>query len=221
MDERTVGQLLEMVAAKTPAPGGGAVAALTTALAAALGQMVAHFSAGRSDIAEHKELHQEALQTFEQLRKASIDLADADAEAFSRLSELWKLKRDDERRRAGWPDAVAAAIEAPRRVMETSLGTLHLLDRLVGTTNTNVRSDLAIAALLGEAACRAAAYNVRVNLPLLQDRAQAGQLEVETANMLQRARHICETIEQSVAMSLRPQGSAGSRRGSAPALRDG
>ncbi|MCZ6611670.1 MAG: cyclodeaminase/cyclohydrolase family protein [Phycisphaerales bacterium] len=221
MDERTVGQLLEMVAAKTSAPGGGAVAALTTALAAALGQMVGHFSAGRSDTAEHKELHQEALRTFEQLRKASIDLADADAEAFSRLSELWKLKRDDERRRADWPDAVAAAIEAPRRVMETSLGTLHLLDRLVGTTNTNLRSDLAIAALLAEAACRAAAYNVRVNLPLLQDRAQAGQFEVETANMLQRARHLCETIEQSVTKSLRPQGSAGSKRGSAPALRDG
>ncbi|MCZ6851700.1 MAG: cyclodeaminase/cyclohydrolase family protein [Planctomycetota bacterium] len=221
MDERTVGQLLEMVAAKTSAPGGGAVAALTTALAAALGQMVGHFSAGRSDTAEHKELHQEALRTFEQLRKASIDLADADAEAFSRLSELWKLKRDDERRRADWPDAVAAAIEAPRRVMETSLGTLHLLDRLVGTTNTNLRSDLAIAALLAEAACRAAAYNVRVNLPLLQDRAQAGQFEVETANMLLRARHLCETIEQSVTKSLRPQGSAGSKRGSAPALRDG
>ncbi len=221
MEERTVGQLLEMVAAKTPAPGGGTVAALTTALAAALGQMVAHFSAGRSDTAEHKELHQEALRTFEQLRKASIDLADADAEAFSRLSELWKLKRDDERRRAGWPDAVAAAIEAPRRVMGTSLGTLHLLDRLVGTTNTKLRSDLAIAAVLAEAACRAAAYNVRVNLPLLQDRAQAGQLEVETANMLQRARHICETIEQSVTKSLRPQSSAGLRRGSAQALRDG
>ena len=43
----TVEEFSDMLAAKTPAPGGGAVAAVTAAHAAALGAMVLEFTIGK------------------------------------------------------------------------------------------------------------------------------------------------------------------------------
>jgi methenyltetrahydrofolate cyclohydrolase len=47
--DRSLGQLLDQVAAKTPAPGGGSSSGLVCALAAALVQMAAAYAAARSE----------------------------------------------------------------------------------------------------------------------------------------------------------------------------
>jgi formiminotetrahydrofolate cyclodeaminase len=192
----TVGELLESIAAREPVPGGGAVAALTTALAAALGRMVVEFSRGKTS-AGHEALHAEALATLSRLQSAAVELADADAAAFAKLAELWKLKRDDERRRSQWPDAVAAAIDAPRRVMVAALEALDLLERISETTGANIRSDLAISALLAQAGAEAAACNVRINLPLVEDCAGAQRLEAETAETLDQAARLRSAVDQA------------------------
>jgi len=44
MPDRPVGEFLELLAARVPAPGGGAAAAVTGAMAAALAAMAARFS---------------------------------------------------------------------------------------------------------------------------------------------------------------------------------
>jgi formiminotetrahydrofolate cyclodeaminase len=197
IDQRTVGELLDAVAARKPVPGGGAVAALTAALAAALGHMVVEYSRGKSSSAGHEAFHAEALPALVGIQAAALKLADADADAFARLSGLWKLKPDDPRRQAEWAGAVAAAIDAPRRVMERSLEALELLERLSESVGANIRSDLAISALLAQAGAEAAAWNVRVNLPLLEDAAEARRLETETSRRLERAMALRQAIEQT------------------------
>jgi formiminotetrahydrofolate cyclodeaminase len=187
IDQQKVGELLDSIAARQPVPGGGAVAALTAALAAALGRMVVEYSRGKASAAGHEALQDDALSRLSGLQAAALNLADADAEAFATLSGLWKLEPDDPRRRAEWAGAVAAAIDAPRRVAESSLEALDLLDRLSESTGANIRSDLAIAALLAQASTEAAACNVRINLPLLEDPAQAERLAAETAEKIERA----------------------------------
>ena len=187
IDQQKVGELLDSIAARQPVPGGGAVAALTAALAAALGRMVVEYSRGKPSAAGHEAFQDEALSRLSGLQAAALALADADAEAFATLSGLWKLKPDDPRRRAEWAGAVAAAIDAPRRVMESSLEALDLLDRLSESTGANIRSDLAISALLARASTEAAACNARINLPLLQDPAEAERLEAETVEKIERA----------------------------------
>ena len=149
--ELVVQELLRSVAAKTPAPGGGAVAAVTAALATALGQMVVHYAAGKLPAGAETRFD-EALHGLGRLQSVALDLADADAAAFTKLSELWKLSPDHERRRREWTDAVEAAIEVPKRVMETALQTLVFLQSLDGSTSRHMAGDLAISALLAEAA---------------------------------------------------------------------
>lgn len=197
IDGLTVGELLDAVAAKQPTPGGGAVAAVTVAAAAALGEMVVRYRIGKKAAAAHEALHADVLEVLTGLRSAALELAETDAAAFRRLSVLWKLDPDDPRRRAEWADAVAGAIDAPLRVLTSGLTVLDALDRARGTVGTTLRSDLAIAALLAQAGAEAAAWNVRINLPLLGDESQAADLEQETALAVARAQSLRGRIEQS------------------------
>ena len=192
---RTVTALLEAVAARQPTPGGGAVAAVTVSLASALGEMVLRYRPGGTGADESQ--HREVLETMGRLRSTALALADADARAFEKLSALWKLAADDPERRAEWPHAVAGAIDAPQRILATGLEVLEVLDRVRESVGNNLRSDLAIAALLARSGAEAAAWNVRVNLPQVGDEDRAAGLELDTARSLERAAALCDAIEQT------------------------
>jgi len=194
---RTVSDLLDAVAARQPTPGGGAIAAVTVAMAASLGEMVLRYRIGRPDSAAHDDLHGEVLESLGGLRSRALALADTDATAFEHLSALWKLPADDQRRQAEWADAVAGAIDAPQRVMAAGLTVLELLDRVSPTVGTNLGSDLAIAALLARSGVEAAAWNVRVNLPQLADEARAADIEQERSRMVDRAEELRDAIERT------------------------
>ncbi len=197
INEMTVAELLDSVAAKQPTPGGGTVAAVTVATAAALGEMVVRYRIGKKAAAGHETLHADVLEVLGGLRSAALSLAETDAAAFRRLSALWKLDPDDPQRRAEWTDAVAGAIDAPLQVLTSGLTVLDALDRVRGTVGTTLRSDLAISAVLAQSGTEAAAWNVRINLPLLGDGAQAADLEQETARAVKRARSLRDQVEQS------------------------
>ncbi len=199
LDDLTVQELLSQIAAKTPAPGGGAVAPVVMALGAALGQMVLRFSEGKKSLAGHEELHREAIAAMEKFSNNALDLAEQDANAYSALNALWKLERDDPARKAQWADAVAAAIDAPMRVLVACNELLEMLDRLVGKTNKMLGSDLAIAAVLAEAAARAAAWNVRINLPLLDDDDIVQRMRSDLTSAVSDAIDACSAVEDRIA----------------------
>lgn len=193
----TVDEYLNSLAAKTPAPGGGAVAALTTASAAALASMALNYSIGKKSLNEFSELHNEAIEAFSKLKVEAVALGDADAKAFEKLSSLWGLAEDDPKRKAEWASAVQGAIDVPKRVMAVGMELLILLKRLNGAITNNLKSDAAIAALLADAGVRAAAWNVRINLPLLKSKEDAAQLEADMNELLDNASTTCSEIEQA------------------------
>ena len=145
---QSVAGFLTGLAAKSPTLGGGAVAAITAALADALGSMVVRYSIGKRALAEHEALHQQSLTELEKLRVRALDHARADAEAYSRLNDLMRLPAEDPRRTAEWPAAVSAAIDAPMLVLIDALRLLSLLTDLAGKISAMLASDLAIAAVL-------------------------------------------------------------------------
>lgn len=195
----TLDDLLDAIAAKTPTPGGGAVAALAGAIAAALGGMVIAYSKGRKALAGQEELHREAAATLADHRVRALALAEADARAYARLNALWRLPEEDPKRRAEWDAAVAAAIDAPSRAIDLALETLDLLERLPGRTNAMLASDVAVAAVMAEAAARGAAWNVRINLPSVHDAARRAAIERRTAERLACAGSRRSAIETACA----------------------
>jgi formiminotetrahydrofolate cyclodeaminase len=81
--------------------------------------------------------------------------------------------------------------------MATCLSVLGVLDELPAITNTNLRSDLAIAAILAEAAARAAAWNVAVNLPALDSETRRQDLAEQCDSMLENAVATTRRIEKA------------------------
>jgi formiminotetrahydrofolate cyclodeaminase len=190
-------QLLEAIAAKTPTPGGGTVAPIIAALAAALGRMVLSFSLGKKSLAAHESANAAAMTHLQRAIDSLLNLATSDAAAYARLNELQKLDKADPKRTSAWPTAVAAAIDAPSRVLDESLAILDLLDSLTTTTNRMLASDLAIAAVLAEAAARSAAWNVRINLPLVNDAAPRAAIETDVTHKLDKAISLARKIENA------------------------
>jgi formiminotetrahydrofolate cyclodeaminase len=197
LESLTISHILDAVAAKTPAPGGGAVASVTAALAAALGQMVVQYSLGKRNLTEHEPVHRQALETLRTAQHRALALADEDAHAYTRLNVVLKLDANDPRRAREMPDAVNAALAPPRQTAELGLRVLGVLQQLAGRSNRMLASDLAIAAILAEATVRAAAWNVHINLPLVGDQRLRDDLACELAGSVEKARTTCGHIEQS------------------------
>ncbi|PCI08115.1 hypothetical protein COB72_08935 [bacterium] len=195
---QTIGGFLEQLGAKVHAPGGGAAAALTGATAAAAAEMVVSYSIDKKSLAEHHAFNTDAKKQLERARAMFLTLGDEDAAGYGVLNTLWKLDKDHPDRVAGWSDAVAGAIGPPRAMLALSVEMLRLCEQLISKTNKQLKSDLGVAAVLGQAAARSAAWNVRINIPLLpSDDHHRAHKEVDAS--LEHAQTLCETIEAGCA----------------------
>lgn len=139
MRGQTIGGFLTRLAARLPAPGGGATAALHAAQAAALVGMVARYSDG-ARFAEHADEIATILTGADRLRLDALRLAEADAAAFS---------------------AVA--------VIEVAADTVGLAERLIPIGNQSVITDVAAAAEAARAAATTARVNIEINLGGIAD----------------------------------------------------
>jgi formiminotetrahydrofolate cyclodeaminase len=180
----TVADFATRLAAKVPAPGGGAVAGVTAAHAAALLEMVLAYSVGKKRFAAREAEAPELAARLAGLRAAALAAATADAEAYARLNALWKLPDGDAIRTRDFPAALDAAIAAPNALLSIAGETLDLAASLLPDSAPALDSDLAIAADLAAAAARAAAWNVRVNLPSLADATRKERAAAELAATL-------------------------------------
>jgi len=159
----TLRGFLGNLSAKIPAPGGGASACVTGAIAAAQGRMVVAYSLGKKNLAEHQSLLTLADQRLARAGDLFVELADEDARAYSYLNELERLPESDPRR-SEIPAARKLATDVPRSSVATANEVLRVLETLVGKSNPHLRSDLGIAAVLAAAAARSGAWNVWINV---------------------------------------------------------
>lgn len=192
--EMRLGEFLSAVGAKSPAPGGGAVASAVGALSAALAQMVVNYSIGKKNLLEQQGELQAAIGALENARAHLLDLAQQDAAAYAVLNELQKLPPEDARRTREIGAAVERAVEVPWTVLLRSIELLKDFERLAPITNKFLRSDLGIAAVLAEATARSAAWNVRINAGDLPPERKSEVLTTCDA-LVQEAKRRCEHVE--------------------------
>ncbi len=183
---------------KVPAPGGGAVAAVTLAHSAALGAMVLRYTVGRTDFAKHEADNLATLHALDGTRVTALLLADRDAAAYAKLSSLWKLPASDPVRKRDFDAALHEAIAAPSDLVKLALRTAQSLSSLPLRTNPRLGSDLVIAASLAAVAADAAAWNVRVNISSLTDAAQSQSIRMHTDADVHKARTFAEQVAAAV-----------------------
>jgi len=149
--------------------------------------MVVAYSLGKKDLADHQPALSRASAVLSRTAELLIELADEDAAAYGLVNELQRLPESDARRIREWPGAVQASVDVPRAVVGACCDLLRLLEMLKPISNTRLYSDLAIAAILAEAAARAGACNVRVNLELVTAAPDRTEIEHELSRLLEDA----------------------------------
>ena len=177
MRDQTITAFLDELAARVPAPGGGATAALHAAQSAALLAMVARYSNGAKYDAA---LMDHVLTEADGIRNDALTLAEADAAAFGAVAEAYALPRETpsekEARSAAIAAALAGAARPPADVVRLALLLVSLAEELLPAGNRNVITDVAAAAEAARAAAMTALVNVEVNLRGIKDRAVADEL---------------------------------------------
>jgi methenyltetrahydrofolate cyclohydrolase len=182
MRDQTIEAFLGQLAARVPAPGGGATAALHAAQAAALLAMVARYSDGTRYDAE---LMGRVVAEADKLREEALTLAEADAAAFGAVADAYRLPKDTGEqqavRSAAIAEAVAGAAWPPASVVRVARVLIDLAEELLPAGNRSVITDVAAAAEAARAAAVTARVNIEVNLRSIKDPAIAAELTATAA----------------------------------------
>lgn len=165
--------LLDRIAAPTPAPGGGAAAAIVGALGASVSAMVASLPRTRHDTPDERTRLDLAARDLAAHRVALARLADDDTAAVNALVAAAHLPHataaDADARRQALAEATREATRVP---LETSRLCAEALERTRDVAAAGARvavSDIFVAISLLKAAADGAASNVRANIEGLAD----------------------------------------------------
>ncbi len=195
-------QFIQQAASDAPVPGGGGIAALAGALGAAMASMAANFTVGKPKFVEHDALMRETLAALNPLIAGFTKAIDNDADAFSAISQAYKLPRETDEQKQTRKQAINTALTASMRVpLSVCLQckeAAELLPPLAETGNPNLLSDVEVAGIMLEAAVRAGRTNVLVNSASLQSD-EARQAEISAEQAVNRVLELSASAAASIA----------------------
>jgi formiminotetrahydrofolate cyclodeaminase len=157
-------ELLERVAGRTPAPGGGSACAVACALSAALIQMAAAFAPAAAGEGAGIGAGAEIGARAAELRAQALELAESERSSYLPVLEALRTPRDEPGREERLAAARSRASEAPLRIAEIGAALGELAAHVGAAGSPHLAGDATAAALLAEAACRAASSLVAINL---------------------------------------------------------
>jgi glutamate formiminotransferase/formiminotetrahydrofolate cyclodeaminase len=199
---QSIGRFPDLVAAATPTPGGGSVAAHSGALAAALGQMMCHLTIGKKKFVEVEEKVRDVLTQLETLRGSLTKAIADDAASFDRVMAAYQQPKgteDEKRLRAqAIEEALKGAVAVPLQTAHAAFEVLQALNALVPLGNPSVLTDVAVGAQLALAAIKGAYYNVVVNLHSISDEAFNNQQHGRIFEVVEKAEGLAAQIESAV-----------------------
>ena len=181
--------------------GGGSVAALTAAGAAATALLVMRLNVKRRSNAAIRDEIQRAIEETEADIEAFYAAADDDIAILDELLIAHRAARAGGDQ-AGYLTALAKAADSPIRMAERIADLLATIDAQLPISTRFTVSDLGAAAVLAEGACRAALLTAEVNIALLgeadcADQDEVQQLERRTSEVRQHVVRRSASIERT------------------------
>ncbi len=186
------------LAAKQSVPGGGGAAALTGALAAALGAMTANFTTGKKAYAQHEEDIVRMIAELEELRLRMLSHVDADAAGFNAFMDAWRMDKEDPAREAALDAATKNSAATPFAIMKDAVRIIEVLEELSLKGSKMLLSDTACGASLARAALQTASINVYANTRGTNGAEWAVKMEDDCQQMLDEYLPRAEKIFTSI-----------------------
>ncbi len=166
-------KFIQDLGSSAPAPGGGSVAAINGATAAALLEMVANLTLGN---AKYEAVHEEMRgiqETMCSVKEEFVHYINKDSAAFMELMGSFKLPKETEEeiahRKAEIQRTTKQAALVPFEIGKLAYALLPVSETVIVKGNTNAITDGMIAVINARAAIKSAFLNVKINLGPIQD----------------------------------------------------
>lgn len=194
-------EFLDSVAAPTPTPGGGSVAALAGGLGVALLLMVCELSISRPGC-EGKERFQEAKRRLGAQKERYLALVEEDARSFEAVMAAYRLPKEtdgekEERQRA-IQEALKGACSPPLEVVELVRDSVSEGRFIAREGSGSSVSDVGVGGELLRAAGRGGRLNLLINLAGIRDEAWVKERLSQVEGLTQAIESGCDEIRQVV-----------------------
>ena len=204
--EQTCREFTDLLASKSPVPGGGGSAALCGAIGAALGNMVGSLTVGKKNYAAVEEEMLAMKQRSNLLQEQFLKLADEDAEGFAPLSAAYRLPADTQEEKQYKQEMIERcskdACQVPLQIMECCCEAIDLTETYARLGSRLAVSDAGCAAALLYGALEAASLNIYINTRNLSDRAFAETANSRADGMLEAFGQKAEELFQGIRRQL-------------------
>jgi glutamate formiminotransferase/formiminotetrahydrofolate cyclodeaminase len=200
----TVRDFVELVGARTSAPGGGSVSALIAALGAGLGAMVGWMSYGNKKFEHLDSTMRKLIAPLHNKMKELIPMIDADTNAFNDYMIALKMPKNTEAeqklRNEKMQEGLKKAIIVPLNVMRISDSCWEWMIKMAKDGNIASKSDLEVGAKSLETGIWGAHKNVEINLPTIEDEKYKKEILDEANALLENAgknfKEVCDVLSK-------------------------
>jgi glutamate formiminotransferase/formiminotetrahydrofolate cyclodeaminase len=204
--QRQTYDFVDEVSRGTPAPGGGSVAALAGALGGGLASMVANLAVDRPDQDDQYDTLCDIAERAQSVKDALVRAVDEDTSAFDSVLTAMRMPRSTDAEREARSQAIQegykSATRVPLRTVELCREALGLCLEMAPLAPTSMISDVGSGALVALAGLKAAAYNVRINLPNIEDDAFREEMLGRLGSLVEEGEADAVEVERTVSATI-------------------
>lgn len=202
----TLTDFCDLLSTDAPAPGGGSVAALCTAMSGSLTAMVSNLTVDKKGYEKVKDTVLDLAEKAQTVKEKALQAIDLDTDAFYLMMEAMRLpKKTDEEtalRNAKIEETTQKAILAPFETLELSLAAVELAQQVAAVGNINALSDAGVAALTALAGAKAAYYNILINIKGITTKAFSDDILSKSAALIARIETLAAAVEKDITARL-------------------
>lgn len=202
--EEKIGDFLDRLAGRMPAPGGGAAAAFQVAMAAALLGMAARYAIGGGDAGQEEAIGG-IVTELDELRAVALRLAEADANGFAAAAAACRLPESTAEDQAARAAAITGALInltwPSAKVISLAGIVVDIGGALAAASGRNLMSEVAAAAEAARAAVAIARMNIEINLAGITDEQASLEMIAETGNaghIIDRAGQLSDAVREQI-----------------------
>lgn len=203
----TLSDFCDLLSTDAPAPGGGSVAALCTAMSGALTAMVSNLTVDKKGYEQVKDTVLALAEKGQAVKDKALQCIDRDTDAFNLMMDAMRLpKKTDEEialRNARMEETTQKAILVPFETLELSLAAVELSRDVAKVGNLNALSDAGVGALTALAGAKAAYYNILINLKGITTQAFIDDILAKSATLVSKIEALAAEVEQDIQTRLK------------------
>ena len=193
---------IDEVSRDSAAPGGGSVAALSGALGAALGTMVANISISKSGFEKQQRTLANISQRGQNIKDRLVQAVDDDTSAFDKVIKAMRMPKDTEEEKdtreiemqKGYQIATLVPLETVKDCKEA----LEICYDISKIMDDGMASDVGSGACMANAGAISAAYNVRINIKSINDLKFCERTKDELNKLLDECSILVDQISNKV-----------------------